>query len=304
MRQAATQAGLVPNTQDGHVRVQFVTEGEASVHFCVSNGSALDAMKGLLLFSSSASDHETIMVVDASGGTVDISTYSVKMDVSLTIEELAAPECIFQGSAIVSFRARDFLVEKLEGSRYAEDVHEMFREFDRSTKLVFRSRDESSYIKFGSMRDREQEYNIRNGQIMLSGHEVASLFDPSMFNMRQAICKQSLAAAEPVSRIFLVRGFAASPWLFSKLQSCAKELGMAFCRPDTHTNNVVAEGAVSFYLDDFASVRVARFTYGARCLTHFEPSNPEHIRRSHCLITRASGRKCLPIGFISVLEEG
>lgn len=93
----------------------------------------------------------------------------------------------------------------------------MFKNFDKATKLVFRSRDEASYIKFGSMRDRDPQHRIRNGQIMLTGYEsepprthacidtvdsreeVASLFDPSISGIKQAICKQSLAAVEPVS---------------------------------------------------------------------------------------------------------
>jgi len=38
MRQAAVEAGLVPDTLAGHDRVSFVTEGEASLHFAIENG--------------------------------------------------------------------------------------------------------------------------------------------------------------------------------------------------------------------------------------------------------------------------
>jgi len=38
MRQAAVEAGLVPDTLPGYDRVSFVTEGEASLHFAVENG--------------------------------------------------------------------------------------------------------------------------------------------------------------------------------------------------------------------------------------------------------------------------
>jgi hypothetical protein len=37
MRQAAVEAGLVTDT-DAQDRIHFVTEGEASLHFCVNNG--------------------------------------------------------------------------------------------------------------------------------------------------------------------------------------------------------------------------------------------------------------------------
>ena len=38
MRQAAVLAGLIPDTPDGRSKIQFVTEGEAILHFCVRNG--------------------------------------------------------------------------------------------------------------------------------------------------------------------------------------------------------------------------------------------------------------------------
>jgi hypothetical protein len=38
MRHAAILAGFVPDTIEGRSRILFVTEGEASLHFCLSNG--------------------------------------------------------------------------------------------------------------------------------------------------------------------------------------------------------------------------------------------------------------------------
>ena len=45
MRRAAVLAGLVPDTESGHSRISFVTEGEASLHFSVENGLPAGAMK-------------------------------------------------------------------------------------------------------------------------------------------------------------------------------------------------------------------------------------------------------------------
>lgn len=38
MRRAAVLAGLVSNDRDDQDRIQFVTEGEASLHFCINSG--------------------------------------------------------------------------------------------------------------------------------------------------------------------------------------------------------------------------------------------------------------------------
>ena len=45
MRQAAVMAGLVPNSPAGHARIYFVTEGEASLNFCVQNGLTNETMQ-------------------------------------------------------------------------------------------------------------------------------------------------------------------------------------------------------------------------------------------------------------------
>ena len=45
MRRAAVKAKLIPDTEEGHDRIRFVTEGEASFNFCVNNGISGDAMK-------------------------------------------------------------------------------------------------------------------------------------------------------------------------------------------------------------------------------------------------------------------
>jgi hypothetical protein len=45
MRAAAIHADLVPDNSEGHARIQFMTEGEASLHYCVRNNCASDVMK-------------------------------------------------------------------------------------------------------------------------------------------------------------------------------------------------------------------------------------------------------------------
>lgn len=45
MRRAAVLAGLVPDNTNGHARLSFVTEGEASLHYSVQNGLPAGAMQ-------------------------------------------------------------------------------------------------------------------------------------------------------------------------------------------------------------------------------------------------------------------
>ena len=105
MRKASVLAKLIPDTTAGHARLSFVTEGEASLHFAVHNGLPTGVMD----------DGEGVVIVDAGGGTIDISSYSKSVgEAKHRFEEVAAPQCnylfsqptlIFQ---ISSFTCRPF----------------------------------------------------------------------------------------------------------------------------------------------------------------------------------------------------
>ncbi|KAI9060753.1 hypothetical protein FKP32DRAFT_1577403 [Trametes sanguinea] len=295
MRQAAVMAGLVPDTPNGHERVHFVTEGEASLQFCVRGGLAADII----------ADGESVMIVDAGGGTVDISTYSFLSTSPLTVEEIASADCLLQGSTRVNVRAGTFLRDRLKDSAYGneEDIKVMLDYFDKSTKPIFKDKKDAAYIKFGTMKCNDPKVNIRRGQLTLTGAEMESFFAPCLEAIVRAITDQRQAATHEVSTIFLVGGFAASPWLYNNLQQELRGLGMTLYRPDTHTSKAVAEGAVSFYLEGFVSARVIKMTYGTEVNVEYDESDPEHRPRKHKRITRSSGRQVLPGAFSTIISK-
>ena len=101
------------------------------------------------------------------------------------------------------------------------------------------------------------------------------------------------------------------------------ELGLSLSRPDSHTyvvssvliasicfnvvsaysNKAVAEGAVSFYLEHFVSVRMARVTYGTSCVRQYDPADPEHHILRGRVFTQASGQRCIPGAFSVLLPK-
>ncbi|PBK82153.1 hypothetical protein ARMGADRAFT_1019748 [Armillaria gallica] len=281
MRQAIVDAGLVPDNEEGHARVQFVTEGEASLHFCIHHG-----------LSSYLKDDEAVVIIDAGGGTVDISSYtttpSSTPDVK-SFQEVAAPQCHFTGSLFVTQRAKAFIEDKLKGSRFAEEVGNIAECFDKTTKLRFRNAEEPAYVKFGSMKDKDLTLDIRSGQLKLAGTEVASFFEPSVKAIIDVVHDQRFVSAKTVSTIFLVGGFAASDYVFLKLQEYLTPLGIAFSRPDSHVNKAVADGAMSFYLDRAVTSRVSKFDYGVEISRVFVPGDPEYEKRKDKAYIIASG---------------
>ncbi|OSX61860.1 hypothetical protein POSPLADRAFT_1144067 [Postia placenta MAD-698-R-SB12] len=294
MRTAACRAGLVPNTLAGRARIHFVTEGEASLYYCVQNGLVADSMQS----------GESVMVVDAGGGTVDISTYKFVSVSPITAEEAAPPDCLMQGSTTVNVRASKLLTDKLSNSRYSNDVASMLEYFDKHTKQIFKNSNEPSYIKFGSMGCNDVSAGIRRGQLVLSGSEVAYLFEPSAFAIVQAVQRQRQLSPPSLQTVFLVGGFAASPWLFYQLQERLKTLGLQLTRPDRHTSKAVSEGAVAFHLERWVSARKARVTYGVTCCRQYDNLNEEHRHRHPKTKVWPSGLCMVPDGYLTLLSRG
>ncbi|KAJ7905200.1 hypothetical protein B0H13DRAFT_1716733 [Mycena leptocephala] len=297
MRDAAVVAGLIPNSDAGHERLRFVTEGEASLHFCIQNGLATQAIDS----------GNGVVVVDAGGGTIDLSTYRLvkKSNGHKEYQEIAPPQCLFQGSIYVTQRARDYLEAHLGHSKYAGDVENMAHVFDTSAKLSFRG-EEFSYIKFGTHRDQDASLNIRNGQLKIPGSDVKQFFEPSISAVVDAVREQCISAigTTSVSSVFLVGGFARNDWLFSELKSRLQSLRLDLTRPDAHVNKAVADGAVSFHIDHHVSVRVARFTYGMKCSESFNPMNAEHTARAETQYKGVSGDVLIPNSFSAILKRG
>jgi len=97
--------------------------------------------------------------------------------------------------------------------------------------------------------------------------------------------------------VFLSGGFGASPWIFQEVGREIAVQGLKLSRPDDNTyvcllksvqsiyvcirSKAVAAGAVSYYLDHFVVGRLVRYTYGTPASIMYDPSDPEHRKRSH-----------------------
>ena len=86
-----------------------------------------------------------------------------------------APSSSSQVSQENGIRPNDLLdrilVVKLAGSKFGtpEDIAQMTNQFDETTKLRFNNATEASYIRVGTVRDKDPAFNIRSGQLKLPG---------------------------------------------------------------------------------------------------------------------------------------
>ncbi|KAF9783747.1 hypothetical protein BJ322DRAFT_877041 [Thelephora terrestris] len=296
LRTAAVRANIVPDTPEGHARVHFVTEGEASFNFCATHTQSGENLKY----------GDKVLIVDAGGGTIDISSYAVTNRGPLQVEELFQPECLLHGGEFVTARAREMVSEKLRNSRFntPEDIAAFAQKFDEGLKRVFSEDNGAQFIKFGSPRDNDPVHGIKAGKLALTGAQVSTFFEPSIQSTVDSIRANFTEILSMNSFAFLVGGFASSPWLSGQLNRRLSNLGLKFFKPDTNTDKAVAVGAVSFYINRFVKGRLSRFTYGTPCSKFYRPTDPEHAKREYKTYLNVLGNKYVPDAFMSMLSKG
>ncbi|KAF8552294.1 hypothetical protein OG21DRAFT_1511667 [Imleria badia] len=300
-RRAVERAGLIPRTPEGRSRVHMLTEGEASLHFCVPN---------LLTAKTADQAPQGVVIIDAGGGTIDLSMFSMTCN-PISCEEIAPAECRLQGSVFVTRRARALLERKLAGWEHSrpDEIAEFTREFDQSTKLVIKSDQEPAYLRVGGRRTNNSQYNISFGKLKLTGAEATGLFNDSVDAIIGAFEQQQKSATSttPITTAFLVGGLSTNDWLWSRLQSYFKEKNINICRPDNHINKAVANGAVLSHVDSdnhMVASRVARATYGVVCALPVKANNEEHVRRKQKWERDPTGDCYVPGYFESKLSKG
>jgi len=135
------------------------------------------------------------------------------------------------------------------------------------------------------------------------GSDIAQFFQPSIDCIVKSVLEQKNSAHKTISHVVFVGGFAASDWLFTKVHELLTPLGLNVIRPGNHVNKAVSDGAISFYLDHFVRTRVSKFTYGNFYSPKYNPSDPDHLSRSHNVCTSSSGEELISEFFDIILPQ-
>lgn len=71
----------------------------------------------------------------------------------------------------------------------------------------------------------------------------------------------------------------------------------------TDRSKAVADGAVSFYLDHYVSVRMSKFSYGTECSRPLDLTDPEHVKRAQFSSLALSGLLCFSPAYSEILPK-
>ncbi|KAG8717792.1 hypothetical protein FRC09_013664 [Ceratobasidium sp. 395] len=274
LRKAAIEAKYTTEAQ-GHARIHFVSEAEASMHFCMFHSNIHRRIEpGICL-----------IVCDAGGSTVDTTAYRVKnISPVLELEEIKASACTQAGGVFVDLECQKHLSGILDTLGLDEEERDEYiqngvKDFESFTKQSFglEGPDGSLPLQYRvDMRCRLQqlEHKIRRGVITLTSETVKTFFDSCVEETIKSIRQQMLGFNSEL--ILLVGGFGDSPYLRQKLLSEFNNVGCSVTIANDSTSKAVADGAVIWSAKLSVIRRTTRMSYGTDLNFPYDSRNPDH----------------------------
>ncbi|KAF8594081.1 hypothetical protein BDV93DRAFT_516060 [Ceratobasidium sp. AG-I] len=218
-------------------KIRFVTEAEASVHFCIYHTNLGERLKAGMDF----------VVCDAGGSTVDTTVYSVaSARPVLKLEEKRASACVQAGAIFVDVEAEKYLRIILGKAQLSSaDVEEYtkagMKDFEGYAKRVFRDAAEEQKLTIGGVRFNNSAMNARRGRITLAGPTLKSLFN----NCTEEITKSVDQQVEGLNvAVWQIGDFGDSPYLRRVFKDKYEPQGSRVTLTNDSTSKAVADGAV------------------------------------------------------------
>lgn len=271
LRSAVVNTGFI-NAEDAEDRVHFVTEAEASVHFCT-----LYSNIGTQLMPGT-----TFAVCDAGGSTIDTTVYTVKSLDPIRLEEATISACVQAGGIFIDAAAEKYLCEMFRKARLSPDEIEEYRargvkDFELHAKRSFRDIVTDQSVEIAGIRFNDSRIQARRGHISLPGPIVRSFFDYCLGRIFSSISSQLDSVS--VSHILLVGGFGESWYLHEQLKERFEPAGCRITTTSEQASKAVADGTIIWYCSNSVVKRVPWYSYGIEVLVPHDPKIQSHRRR-------------------------
>ncbi|CAE6501992.1 unnamed protein product [Rhizoctonia solani] len=277
LRKVAVQAGLVKANQ-AQSNIRFVSEAEASVHFCLADPK-LNLRSHLKLGTVFA-------VCDAGGSTVDSTVYVVTaISPVFKIEERRASGCVQAGGIFVDEAAKNFMQTALRkaGVSDEEDVAEYVkvgkRDFEAGVKRRFCNEAIDYFIKLGERRVNFPSASVRRGHMVLPNTVVKRFFDQCIKQIFASVDEQVQGVG--ASHMLLVGGFADSLYLREEFRKRYEGQRCQVKLTESSTAKAVANGAVIWSYSGVVMARILGLSFGTTCSVTRNAADPNHQGREY-----------------------
>ncbi|ORY76553.1 hypothetical protein BCR35DRAFT_120949 [Leucosporidium creatinivorum] len=236
MREAAIRAGLVQSSRGGDKnwrdRLQIITEPEAgAIH-----ASTLSTLHHLR-------PSQSFLLCDAGGGTVDTAVYKLMGQLSeLEIAEMCVRSGATSGSLFIDLKFEELLRRILKDHPTHLDPPSLaafMHSFSETDKLDYHgtAADDESVFRFNCFNvedDHDPSVGLEYGELAIPGHVLKrEVFDPIIEQVLDLLHYQlSKVASTRIDAIILVGGFAASEYLFTRVQEAFGATIAVIARPN------------------------------------------------------------------------
>ncbi|KAF8336893.1 uncharacterized protein EI90DRAFT_3013883 [Cantharellus anzutake] len=246
MRRAAVAANIVPQSQS-RTRIFFVTEGEASVHYCMFYANLASQLKENMKF----------IVCDAGGSTVDTTTYSVsKVRPRLRLREVKPSACIQAGGVFVNKAAEEYfqrVFSNPEANLPRDEVKDLVKNavdaFEMTAKKTFKNATSKGSLDLGLSRYTNPAVGVRRGRMALDGTTIRTFFQPFVDQIVESL-KEQMSGIN-CEHILVVGG-----------------------------SKAVSDGMIMWHATCLVTARACRFDYGVSNSTPYDSEDPRHTRRT------------------------
>ncbi|KAJ6441863.1 Hsp70 family chaperone [Purpureocillium lavendulum] len=263
--------------------------GPSPVHLISEpEAAAIYALNGLDTHDLGVDD--TMIVVDAGGGTVDLISYTITgLKPILQVQEAAPGSGALCGSTFLNIRFAKFLKAKLGREQGFDDdvLAEAMEVFEKKVKRQFTlgaNHDDSFMIPVGGLAN-NNALGISRGRYSLKASDLHTIFEPVVLEVIKLIKDQISASPSPTKAILLVGGFGASQYLKERIRN-AVDRRITILQPPNAWQAVV-QGAVMKGLatsapEQLTAVQVqnrkARKHYGTEWRTKYDPKLHAHLK--------------------------
>ena len=307
---AAIEKSRIANLKNGAIDNLFiVAESEAAAaHVLVGEGLA-----------AKLATHESFLVLDCGGGTVDAVTYTLTQQEPVRLKEEVSPEGRSCGSSFLNQGFQQLLKRRLEkatiignNSSFEQIIAAKVQDFESQKRTInlLDNRTGSTAIHIQGLqhpsKDSRQHYLDIPWKEMLE-----EVFKPCLRGVEELMLDQLMKARDKelnVQTVILIGGFAASPTLKGHLAAILRrERNLLNQRiqllPSESVDSAVARGAILRALrKEDGPARISRSSYGFVRNEAYDPNNTYH-RKAHIKIDRADGEHYLVDTIVWVLDK-
>ncbi|CEL62427.1 hypothetical protein RSOLAG1IB_04783 [Rhizoctonia solani AG-1 IB] len=295
LRNAAIDAKLVVSSQATR-KIRFVTEAEASVHFCIYHTNLGNRLQPGANFA----------VCDAGGSTIDTTLYSViSARPVLKLEEKRASACAQAGAIFVDAGAERYLkttlrTADLHGRTLDECCKDGVKDFESFSKRSFSDEAKEYHIKISDSRLNNSSIATRRGRMTLPGSTLKSFFSPCTNEIFASVDEQ--IENLNVQHLLLVGGFGDSPYLRNEFKKRYEPRGCQVTLTNDSTSKAVADGAVIWSSLSSVVSRAPRSSFGITTNIRYSSWLQEHQRRTP--FTLADGHKWISGCWSPIVTKG